>query len=97
MEPGDDAAVYRETCAPPYEGWRLEMSVIELLQKVQVLVDASGNKKAVLLDYKVWEELLAQLEDSEDAKEIQHLRDAGEEVIPWEKAKAELRADGVDV
>jgi len=37
------------------------------------------------------------LEEIEDANEIQHLRELGEEVIPWEQAKAELRADGVDV
>lgn len=73
------------------------MSVVELLQNVQVLVDASGNKKAVLLDYQVWEELLVQLEDSEDEREIQQLREAAEEAIPWEQAKAELRAEGIDV
>ena len=52
---------------------------------------------AVLLDYTVWEELLTMLEDWEDAEEVRNLREAGEEAIPWEQAKAELRADGVDV
>ncbi len=73
------------------------MSVIELLQTAQFVVDASGNKKAVVLDYAVWEELLTLLEDLEDAEEIRRLREAGEEAIPWEQAKAELRAEGVDV
>jgi hypothetical protein len=73
------------------------MSVIELLQMAQFVVDANGNKKAVVLDYTVWEELLTLLEDGEDAEEIRRLREAGEEVIPWEEAKAELRAGGVDV
>lgn len=73
------------------------MSVTEILQNVQFIVDAAGNKKAVLLDYSLWEELLNQLEDLEDAEEIRHLRKAGEEVISWEQAKGELRAEGVDV
>ena len=57
----------------------------------------SGNKKAVVLDYTVWEELLTLLEDLEDAEEIRRLREAGEEAIPWEQAKAELRTRGVNV
>lgn len=73
------------------------MTVVELLQHVEYLVDASGNKKAVVLDYAVWEKLLNELEDLDDAGEIQHLRELGEETIPWEQAKAELRAEGVDV
>jgi PHD/YefM family antitoxin component YafN of YafNO toxin-antitoxin module len=73
------------------------MSVTEILQNVQFIVDAAGNKKAVLLDYSLWEELLTQLEDLEDAEEIRHLRKVREEVISWEQAKGELRAEGVDV
>ncbi|MDQ3582842.1 MAG: hypothetical protein M3495_15110 [Pseudomonadota bacterium] len=73
------------------------MSVTEILQNIQFVVDAGGDKKAVLLDYSLWEELLAQLEDLEDAEEIRRLREAEEEVIPWEQAKGELRAQRVDV
>ncbi|MGH8555537.1 MAG: hypothetical protein ACREUD_08250 [Gammaproteobacteria bacterium] len=72
------------------------MSVVELLRNVEFLVDASGSKKAVLLDHKVWEELLTELEGMEDAEEIERLREAGEKAIPWEQAKQELRADGID-
>jgi len=73
------------------------VSVTEKLQTAQFVVDADGTKQAVILDYTVWEELLSLLEDAEDAAEIDHLREAGEEVIPWEQAKTELRAEGVDV
>ncbi len=73
------------------------MSVIDLLQKAQFVVDVHGNKRAVLLDYASWEELLILLEDLEDSEEIRRLHEAGEEAIPWEQAKAELRANGVDV
>ncbi len=71
------------------------MSTAELLRSVQFLVDASGNKKAVLLDYSVWEELLTHMEDLEDAQEIQRLREANEEIITWDQAKVELRSEGV--
>jgi hypothetical protein len=67
------------------------MSVPELLEKAQFVVDASGKKKSVLLDYAAWEALLTLLDDLEDIEDMRHLRDAGEEVIPWEQAKAELR------
>jgi hypothetical protein len=75
----------------------VNMNAIEMLQTAEFVVDAHGNKRAVLLDYKVWEELLSLFEDWEDAQEIRRLREAGEEAIPWEQAKAELRAEGIDV
>jgi hypothetical protein len=40
---------------------------------------------------------IEQLEDLEDAEEIRRLRKAGEEAVPWEQAKAELRGEGIDV
>ncbi|MFW0859337.1 MAG: hypothetical protein AAGB97_04035 [Dehalococcoidia bacterium] len=73
------------------------MSAIEMLQTGEFVVDAHGNRRAVLLDYKVWEELLTLLEDWEDAEDIRRLHETGEEAIPWEQAKAELRAKGIDV
>jgi hypothetical protein len=75
------------------------MSVSEVLRQAQFLVDAEGNKKAVVLDYSLWEELIILLEDLEDAEEIRRLREAGEdeEALPWEQAKEELRRQGVDV
>ncbi len=73
------------------------MSVADKLQAAQFVVDADGTKKAIILDYALWEELLLLLEDAEDAAEMHHLREAGEEAIPWEQAKVKLRAEGVDV
>ncbi len=73
------------------------MAVMELLQTAQFLVDVDGNKKSVVLDYALWEELLTLLEDLEDAEEIHRLRETGEKAIPWEQAKAELRNEGIDV
>ena len=73
------------------------MTVTELLQTAQFLVDSSGDKKAVVLDYAIWDDLLTLLEDLEDAEEIRTLREAKEEAVPWELAKAELRVEGIDV
>jgi hypothetical protein len=66
------------------------MSIHEILQAAQFVVDAKGNKKAVLVDYSLWEELLTLLEDLEDAEEIRQLREAGAEIVPWEQAKADV-------
>ncbi|MCH8295122.1 hypothetical protein IH992_28905 [Candidatus Poribacteria bacterium] len=73
------------------------MSITELIQAAQFLVDAAGNKKAVVLDYVYWNEFLELLEDLEDAEEIRRLREASEETLSWESAKAELRREGIDV
>ncbi len=73
------------------------MSVAEVLQASQFLVDADGKKQAVVIDYSVWEQLVTILEDLEDAEEIRNLRESQEEGIPWEQAKEELRAEGIDV
>ncbi len=73
------------------------MSVYELLENPDFVVDTTGQKKSVLLDYAVWEQLLVLLEDLEDLEEIRQLRETTEERVPWEQAKAELRAEGVDV
>ena len=73
------------------------MSVTELLQTARFVVDADGNKQAVMVDYDVWEELLTILEDWEDAQEIKQLRVLKEEAIPWGQAKDELKDKGIDV
>ena len=71
------------------------MSVNELLQNVQFVVDTVGNKTVVMLDYKDWEELITLLEDIEDAEELG--RSPEDELIPWEQTQVELRAKGIDV
>jgi hypothetical protein len=73
------------------------MSVTELLQTARFVVDADGNKKAVMVDYDIWEGLLTILEDWEDAQEIKQLRVLKEEAIPWGQAKDELKDKGIDV
>ena len=74
------------------------MSINDLLRTAEFLVDAEGNKKAVVVSYALWEELLTLLEDLEDAAEMQELLGEGAgETLPWEEAKERLRAGGIDV
>jgi hypothetical protein len=74
-----------------------EMSMEDLIEKAEFLVDAEGKKRAVVVDIKLWEELVTLLEDLEDAAEIQYMRGAGEETVDWKQAKKELRMKGLDV
>ena len=69
----------------------------ELLETAEFVVDIQGQKKAVMLDYSIWEDLLQLLEDIEDSAEIEASQMSGEEPIPWEQARTELRARGVNV
>ena len=68
-----------------------------IVEKVPFVVDAEGRKKAVMLDYSSWQELLNLLEDIEDSAEIEASRLSGEKPILWEEAKVELRARGIKV
>jgi hypothetical protein len=73
------------------------MSIQEIVESAQIVIDANGTKKAILLDFALWEEILELLEDLEDAAEIERLRGADEEEISWEQAKTELRNQGINV
>ena len=63
------------------------MHMIELIDSARFVVDSEGHKKAVLLDFERWQELLELLEDLADLQEIDRVRNAGEETLPWEQAK----------
>jgi len=73
------------------------MSIQEIVESAQIVIDANGTKKAILLEFALWEEILELLEDLEDAAEIERLRREDEEEISWEQAKTELRNQGVNV
>ena len=63
------------------------MSITEIIDSVQVLIDRRGDKKAVQLDWAAWEEILTLLEDLEDAEEIEQIRHEEDELIPWEQGQ----------
>jgi len=66
------------------------MNTAQLLEKIQIVVDAKGNQSAISLDLQDWEQLLILLEDVEDANDILQAKQENEETISWEQAKAEL-------
>ena len=63
------------------------MQVSELKEKARTVIDSAGNKRAVMLDYAVWSELIEELEDMEA---IDEARESGEELIPLEQMVKEL-------
>ncbi len=73
------------------------MQMTELISSARFVVDSDGQKKAVVLDYGHWQELLTLLEDLSDLHEIERAFASGDEAISLEQAKEELRAQGVDV
>lgn len=72
------------------------MKANDLIAKAKLIRDSAGKRKAAQLDWADWEDLLEFLEDVEDLEEIERIRASGEEPIPWEQVKAELRAEGMD-
>jgi hypothetical protein len=66
------------------------MNTTQLLEKIQIVVDAKGNQSAISLDLEDWEQLLILLEEVEDANYIFQAKQKNEEKISWEQAKAEL-------
>ena len=75
----------------------MNRSVRELLGNVELVVDKEGRRKAVLIDYSSWEELLDWIEAMEVSAEIEASRTSGEKTVPWEEAKAELHSKGIKV
>ena len=73
------------------------MKANDLIAKAKLIRDSAGKRKAVQLDWADWEDLIEFLEDVEDVEEIERFRASGENTVPWEQVKAELRAKGIDV
>jgi hypothetical protein len=65
------------------------MTIAEMLDSVQYVVDKEGQQTAVQLDLKTWQRLQELLEDLEDIAEIEQARQEQEETIPWNKVVAE--------
>ena len=66
------------------------MNITQLLENIQIVVDAKSNQSAISLDLEDWEQLLILLEEVEDANDILQAKQENEETIFWEQAKAEL-------
>ena len=66
------------------------MNTTQLLEKIQIVVDAKGNQSAISLDLEDWGQLLMLLEEVEDVNDILQAKQENEKTISWEQAKAEL-------
>ena len=71
----------------------------QLLGNKALRVEYLGKPVAVVMAYEDFEALLEQLEDFEDAQSAREVLDAirrgEEEIVPWEKVKAELITEGI--
>jgi len=75
----------------------MNTAIYDLIGTAEFVVDREGQKKAVMLDFSVWEGLLELLEDIEDSAEIESIKASGEKPVLWQAAKAELHAGSIDV
>jgi len=78
------------------------MNVTELIESAQFVIDAGGNKKAVLLDFSAWQAMLPllkhletleleEIEDVQVVREIEARIAQGEETMrDWAEFEAEL-------
>lgn len=67
------------------------MTLADLQIAAEHITDAEGKPK-VMLDQALWEEILALLEDLEDAEELRQARLEEDELVPWEEVEAKILA-----
>lgn len=58
------------------------------------IVDAKGNRIAVVLSIEEYERLLEAIEELEDIRAFDEAIASGDEVIPFEEAVAEIEREG---
>lgn len=68
------------------------MNTKELLQQVKYLVDADGNKTAVLVNIELWEKLQLFLKSMAAHEQVQQFLVKKDEMISWEEFLIELEA-----
>jgi len=73
------------------------MTIRELLDSVQFVTDSQGQRKAVQLDWELWEQLIRLLEDLEDSAEIEMAREEKDDLISWEEVLAEYETTHQEV
>lgn len=63
-----------------------------IIESAQIVIDSQGNRTAVQLDWQMWEQLQALLEDLEDAAEIEIARQEDDDLFDWAQVVAEYQA-----
>lgn len=69
------------------------MSIDEINEKVQFVIDAEGNRQAVQVEIEQWENIMDLLEEMQDTIELAKAHQEKEDLIPWEQVKAEYQAE----
>ena len=59
----------------------------------QFITDEKGEKIAVVISIKEYEELLEELEDAEAIREYQEAKASGEVGVPWDEALARIERE----
>ena len=59
----------------------------------QFLTDEKGEKIAVVISIKEYEELLEEMEDAEAIREYQEAKASGEVGVPWDEALARIERE----
>ena len=67
------------------------MSIAEILESVQYVVNRDGQQTAVQLDLEIWEALRELLENLEDSAEIEQARQEDDEVFEWEQVVSDYQ------
>lgn len=68
------------------------MGIEGLLDSVQYVVDESGTRKSVLLEYAAWQDILTLLEDLDDAHELECARREHDETLTMKEVLARYTA-----
>lgn len=63
-----------------------------ILESAHIVLDHQGNRTAVQLDWQMWEQLQALLEDLEDAAEMTQTRLEEDDLFDWEQVVADYQA-----
>lgn len=64
-----------------------------ILESAQIVLDSQGNRTAIQLDWQMWEQLQALLEDLEDAAEIEMARQEEDDLFDWEQVVADYQVE----
>jgi len=57
----------------------------------EYVVDEKQQRKSVLLPYNEWAKILEQLEELEDIKNYDQIKESPDEIIPFEQAVKEIK------
>jgi hypothetical protein len=73
-------------------GMVMMLPIRTIIESAQIVLDSQGNRMAIQLDWQMWEQLQALLEDLEDAAEIEVARQEEDDLFDWPQVVADYQA-----